>query len=90
MTSDAGVLLLRETEKQAGIIRFLSRAIRENRYQSYVRHSLKGLLSQRIFQLTYGYEDANDSDALRVDPAIKAIFQITGLVPGKRSAQNHE
>src|SRR3990170_8490825 len=75
MTSDAGVLLLRETEKRVGIIRALSRAIRDNRHQSYVKHSLNGLLSQRIFQIVCGYEDANDSDALRVDPAFKAACE---------------
>jgi len=75
MTSDAGVLLLREMEKRVGIIRALSRAIRDNRHQSYVKHSLNGLLSQRIFQIVCGYEDANDSDALRVDPAFKAACE---------------
>ena len=72
MTSDAGVLLLRETERQVGIISDLSRVIRDERHQSYVKHSLNDLLSQRVFQIACGYEDANDSDALRVDPAIKA------------------
>lgn len=72
MTSDAGVLLLRETEKQIGIISSLSRVIRDERHQSYVKHSLNDLLSQRVFQIACGYEDANDSDTLRVDPAIKA------------------
>lgn len=72
MTSDAGVLLLRETEKKVGIIDGLSQVIRDERHQSYIKHPLKGLLSQRVFQIACGYEDANDSNDLRVDPAIKA------------------
>jgi len=72
MTSDAGVLLLREIEKKVGIIDSLSQVIRDERHQSYIKHALKGLLSQRIFQIACGYEDANDSNDLRVDPAIKA------------------
>jgi len=72
MTSDAGVLLLRETEKKVGIINGLSQVIRDERHQSYIKHPLKGLLSQRVFQIACGYEDANDSNDLRVDPAIKA------------------
>lgn len=72
MTSDAGVLLLREIEKKVGIIDGLSQVIRDERHQSYIKHPLKGLLSQRVFQIACGYEDANDSNDLRVDPAIKA------------------
>lgn len=72
MTSDAGVLLLRETEKKVGIIDGLSQVIRDDRHKSYIKHQLKGLLSQRVFQIACGYADANDSNDLRVDPAIKA------------------
>ncbi len=72
MTSDAGLLLLRETEKRIGIIEALSKVIRDNRHPSYVKHSRNELLSQRIFQIASGYEDANDSNDLRIDPAIKA------------------
>jgi Transposase DDE domain group 1 len=71
MTSDAGVLLLRETENRVGIIAGLSQVIRDERHQSYIKHTLKGLLCQRVFQIACGYEDANDSNELRVDPAIK-------------------
>lgn len=72
MTSDAGVLLLREIEKKVGIIDCLSQVISDGRHQSYIKHTLKELLSQRVFQISCGYEDANDSNDLRVDPAIKA------------------
>ena len=72
VTSDAGVLLLRETEKKVGIIDGLSQVISDERHQSYIKHTLKELLSQRVFQIACGYEDANDSNDLRVDPAIKA------------------
>ena len=75
MTSDAGVLLLRETEKNVGILSALSRVIRDERHQSYVRHTLSDLLSQRVFQVACGYEDANDSNTLRFDPALKAACE---------------
>ena len=71
MTSDAGVLLLRETEKRIGILSALSRAIKDERHQGYVRHTLNALLSQRVFQVACGYEDANDLDRLRHDPMLK-------------------
>ena len=34
-------------------------------------HSLEDLLRQRVFQITQGYEDANDCNDLRGDPAFK-------------------
>jgi len=75
MTSDAGVLFLREVEKGKGLINSLSQVIKDNRHQSYIKHSKYELLSQRVFQIACGYEDANDSDELRVDPAIKAVCE---------------
>ena len=75
MTSDAGILLLRETEKQIGILSALSGVITDKRHQGYIKHSLNDLLSQRVFQVACGYEDANDSNTLRVDPAIKSACE---------------
>jgi hypothetical protein len=37
------------------------------------RHSLASLVRQRVFQIACGYEDQNDSDALREDPLLKAV-----------------
>jgi len=71
VTSDAGVLLLSETEKQIGIIRSLSESIKDSRRSYSVSHSISEIVAQRIYQIACGYEDANDSNALRIDPAIK-------------------
>ncbi len=71
ITSDAGVLLLRETDRQIGLIDSLVEAIRDTRDSRYVRHELKELLTQRIIQIACGYEDADDCDELRTDPAFK-------------------
>jgi len=81
VTSDGGALFLREAEKKAGVIGRLSRAIRDHRDCRYVDHTIKDLISQRVFQIACGYEDANDSNTLRRDPAIKAAcdkLPITG------------
>lgn len=72
ITSDAGVLFLAEVERQVGIIEAFSRCISDNRHQSYVEHSHKDMLSQRVYQIAAGYEDANDSNCLRKDPGFKA------------------
>lgn len=72
VTSDAGVLVLREVTDRIGIIDQLADAIMDNRHQSYVRHDMKHLLLQRILQIACGYEDADDADDLRTDPGFKA------------------
>ena len=71
ISSDAGVLLLKETEQQVGIINSIKAALDDKRDQRYVKHSLSELLQQRIYQIACGYEDANDSDTLRDDPVFK-------------------
>ena len=72
VTSDGGVMVLREIGRKLGIIDRLAEVITDNRHQSYVRHDVKHLLSQRIFQIACGYEDADDADDLRTDPGFKA------------------
>ena len=67
VTSDAGVLALREIAKKIGIIEYLGEAIGDDRHQSYVEHDIEELLNQRIFQIVCGYEDTNDSDDLIPD-----------------------
>jgi hypothetical protein len=71
ISSDAGALLLKETEQQVGIIEAIEAAINDRRDQRYVIHPLTEQLQQRIFQIGCGYEDANDSDTLRDDPIFK-------------------
>ncbi len=63
--------MLRELEKQTGIICGMSKCIIDDRDQRYIDHSLKQLLSQHIYQIAAGYEDANDCDELRGDSIFK-------------------
>jgi len=71
VTSDAGLLLLRETERDIGIIRRLAGCVPDKRDQRYVDHTMRELITQRVMQISCGYEDADDSDSLRSDPALK-------------------
>ena len=73
LTSDAGVLLLREVEEQIGLIKTMVEAIHDPRDARYVRHTLTDLLIQRIAQISCGYEDANDCNDLRNDPVFKML-----------------
>jgi hypothetical protein len=71
VTSDAGLLLIREAERRLGLFRGVAEVIGDSRHQGYVRHGLEEMLRQRVFQIIAGYEDADDSDALRQDAALK-------------------
>jgi Transposase DDE domain group 1 len=71
VTSDAGLLFLRETERDIGIISRLAGCVTDKRDQRYVDHSMRELITQRVMQISCGYEDADDSDSLRSDPALK-------------------
>ena len=72
LTSDGGVMLIREVEAKIGILRRIIAALTDQRHPSYVDHSLKDLVIQRVLQMACGYEDANDCNALRRDPGFKA------------------
>jgi Transposase DDE domain group 1 len=71
LSSDAGILLARQAEEQEQICRGLADCIIEWRDAHKITHSLHQLVSQRVYQLVGGYEDANDSNFLRHDPIYK-------------------
>ena len=71
ISSDGGLLLLKEVELQVGIIKKLSSCIHDNRHPSYVDHSIEALIKQRVFQIAAGYEDANDCNQLKEDAVLK-------------------
>jgi len=72
VSSDAGAMLLREVEQRIGVIGRLTQAVTDTRRQTHIAHLLSELFSQRTFQICLGYEDADDCDHLKHDPALKA------------------
>ncbi len=71
LSTEGGLLLLREVENHIGIIQQLSDCIKDPRNQSYVQHTVQSLIKQRVFQIAAGYEDANDCNCLRDDKILK-------------------
>ena len=70
LSSDGGgALLLREVEARSGIIARLARCFDDRRDPGRIEHGVAELLAQRINGLAMGYEDLNDHDSLRLDPA---------------------
>jgi DDE family transposase len=73
VTSDAGALLLRETDRAIGLIDRVAACFRDGRDPGRVVHALRTLIGQRIIGLALGYEDVADHDDLRFDPVL-ALF----------------
>lgn len=71
LSSDSGILLARQAEEKVQVCRGLSECIQDWRDPNKITHSLHQLVSQRVYQLVGGYEDANDSNTLRHDPIFK-------------------
>jgi len=71
LSSDGGVLLLREIEHGLGLAELLSSCLRDKRDPSSTRHSLADMIRARMFAIACGYEDCDDLDVLRFDPAFK-------------------
>lgn len=82
VSSDAGMLFLRETERRVGLLGRLAAVMTDARHPRYITHSLDSLFTQRVFQIIAGYEDADDSDTLRTDP----IFKLTCHQPAASGA----
>jgi hypothetical protein len=73
LTSDAGGLLLRETDLAFGVIDNFTECFTDYRKQEAIEHPLRQLAAQRVFGICLGYEDLNDHEQLRYDPAIAAL-----------------
>src|SRR5664280_1039060 len=78
ISSDGGLLLLRELDSQLNLLSSASNCIHDGRDQRYIDHSVKELLIQRVFQIAAGYEDCNDCNDLREDMIFKLC---TGRLP---------
>jgi hypothetical protein len=73
ITSDAGGLLLRETEKRTRIISGFAKCFEDKRNQEAIEHTVEALIAQRVYGLALGYEDLNDHDDLRRDPLFAVL-----------------
>jgi hypothetical protein len=74
VTSDGGVLLLREIDRKLGLTKQISKLIPDERDQRYVDHSIEKILAQRIYGIALGYEDNNDHITLRKDPGFQTAI----------------
>ena len=71
ISSDGDVMLLALAERRMGIAARLAAEITDRRDRARVVHALADILRARILAIACGYEDADDLDHLRSDPALK-------------------
>src|SRR5947209_3775078 len=71
LSSDAGILSLREIEKRLGIADRLAACLHDPRAPERIMHGLDEIIRFRLLLIAAGYEDGNDADSLRGDPAFK-------------------
>jgi hypothetical protein len=74
LSSDAGVVLLKDIDEQLGLTRALAAVLSDPRDGRRIHFTPEDLLKQRVFQIAAGYEDANDANTLRDDPIFKLLL----------------
>lgn len=83
ITSDAGVLLLKQTDQKILLLRRFADCFVDARDARFIEHSILDLVAQRVYGLCLGYEDLNDHDDVRRD-------RLLALVVGKNDVEgNH-
>jgi hypothetical protein len=71
LTSDAGLLVVRQFDERIGWTARFAACLRDGR--DHPEHSLLSMIRQRVYGIIAGYEDCNDHDTLRDDPVFKMI-----------------
>jgi hypothetical protein len=73
MTSDAGALLLRETNQRMNVLGRLAKCFEDRRKPWLITHTVEEMVAQRVYGLALGYEDLSDHDQLREDPLLAVL-----------------
>jgi len=73
VTSDAGALLLKTTDRAIGLIDRFRACFHDERQRHLIEHEVRTLVGQRVFAIALGYEDLNDHDELRHDPMMAVL-----------------
>jgi hypothetical protein len=77
LTSDAGAILLRQVDRKIRLTERINELIVDPRHPFYTAHQQCDLIAQRLFSIALAYEDVNDHNQLRRDPALLAAIKNT-------------
>jgi hypothetical protein len=80
MSSDGGAVLLRQLDEKLGLTASFASLFEDDRDPGRVEHSRLEQMRQRVYQIALGYEDCNDGDWLRTDPALRLACGAEGGV----------
>lgn len=73
LTSDAGLLPLRQFDEDIGLTQAVANALTDRRDPELVSHTMTEMVRSRVFGILAAYEDQNDHDTLRTDPVFKLL-----------------
>jgi len=73
LSSDGGLLVMRELDDVLGLSDLASGALNDNRRGKNTVHRLDGLFRQSVYGRLAGYEDVNDADRLALDPVMRQV-----------------
>lgn len=77
IVADAGLLAIRELDKQLGVVSELAQQLPDPRSQKWVTHTREALLTQQVFQILADYADCNDAQVVRDDPLFQTLVDVS-------------
>jgi hypothetical protein len=77
LSSDGGILALREVEQRLRVAARLAACIVDPRASDQITHSLADIIRFRLLMISAGYEDGNDANSLRSDPMFKMALDLS-------------
>ncbi len=73
LSSDAGLLPIRQFDQRIGLTGAFADAIDDPRDPELTEHTFREMVRSRVYGILAGYEDQNDHDTLRFDPVFKLV-----------------
>jgi len=73
ITSDAGLILVRELDERLGLEQIIAEHLSDSRRGLNTQFTLADLLRQSVYSRLAGYEDLNDAARLSADPTFRLI-----------------
>jgi hypothetical protein len=77
LSSDGGVVVLREVEQRLHVADRMAACIADPRAPDQITHTFADIIRFRLLMIAAGYEDGNDADSLRCDPLFKMALDLT-------------
>ena len=71
LSSDGGLVVLREIEARLGLAETVTRPLHDDRDPARIRHTYAEMAAARMLMIAAGCEDCDDVDVLKSDPALK-------------------